>query len=277
MKKLILSLILSLGMSSPILAEKLECGVVINFPPGGTSDQYARLLQKTNPEWRVEYRVGSFAASAINFLGSNTSFVYFGSPVMFGANNPDRSPPIELYKILIGAPILMTTSKQLSLLDLATESLNIGVPSLGTAHHMIALQLQQANPKIQIIPTGGDNKALPLIVNGDLDLYLVSKPAGIRFLQGFDTIKTIVEFKFGVPTVINDLIIESQGFNALFIHKDATENQRKFIEQCVAISIKDPIWAESLIAQGVDPLDVSGDEKDGALKKYIDSLTKYGL
>lgn len=277
MKKLLLSLLLSLSSVSPVLAEQLECGVVINFPPGGTSDQYARLLQKTNPDWNVEYKVGAFAALAINFLKDNQSFVYFGSPVMFGSKNPDKNPPVELYKILIGAPILMTTGSGITLPDLATQSLTIGVPSLGTAHHMIALQLQQENPKIRIVPTGGDNKALPLLINGDLDMYLVSKPAGIQFIAGFDSIKSIAEFKFGNPTKVNNLLIESQGFNALFIHKDATQTQRDFIEQCVTKSITDPVWSQTLIEKGADPLNISDNEKDQALKKYIDSLKKYGF
>jgi tripartite-type tricarboxylate transporter receptor subunit TctC len=277
MKKFLLSVLLSLGIVSYVSASQPSCGVVINFPPGGTSDSYARLLQKTNPAWKVEYQVGSFAAKAILFLEKNTSYVYFGSPVMFGKNSPDKNPPVELYRILIGAPILTITNKNITIDDLNDRKLNIGVPSFGTAHHMIALQLKEQNPDIEIISTGGDNKALPMIMNGDLDLYLVSKPAGLKFLTDFESLTNLIEFKFGTPTKINGVLIKSQGFNGLFIHKNATKEQREFIDQCVNKSLKDPVWAETLLNQGVDPLDITGENKDAALNEYIDNLKKYGL
>lgn len=277
MKKIILILALSLGITTVSFAEQLSCGVVINFPPGGTSDKYARLLQKTNPDWTVEYQVGSFATKAISFLEKNKSYVYFGSPVMFGEKNPDKNPPVELYRILIGAPILTITNKDLSLKDLETKKLNIGVPSFGTAHHMIALQFKEINPNIEVISTSGDSKALPMISNGDLDIYLVSKTSGLKFLNDFPSFKNLAEFKFGKPTKVNSLTIESQGFNGLFIHKDASDKQRNFIKQCVDKSLQDPAWSNTLIDLGVDPLDMVGKNKDYALTKYIANLKKSGL
>jgi len=277
MKKILPALLLSVGIASSAAAEQTTCGVVINFPPGGTSDSYARLLQKTNPEWNVEYQIGSFAAKAITFLGKNNSYVYFGSPVMFGENNPDKNPPVELYRILIGAPILTITNKDLTLEDFESTPLNIGVPSFGTAHHMIALQLKEKNPNIEIVSTGGDKKALPMISNGDLDVYLVSKPAGLKFLKDFDSFNNLAEFKFGEPTKVNDLVIESQGFNGLFIHKDASAEQRAFIKECVDKSVAQSAWVDTLVEKGVDPIDVTGEEKNQALEKYVDSLKKYGL
>lgn len=277
MKKFILMLVTLFGINLSASAEQLTCGVVINFPPGGTSDKYARLLQKTNPDWVVEYQVGSFATKAISFLGKNTSYVYFGSPVMFGEKNPDKNPPVELYRILIGAPILTITNKNLTLEDLKTKSLNIGVPSFGTAHHMIALQLKEKNPNIEIISTSGDSKALPMISNGDLDIYLVSKTSGLKFLNDFKSFKNLAEFKFGQPTKVNGMVIESQGFNGLFIHKDATKKQREFIANCVDKSLKDPVWKNTLTELGVDPLDMQNKIKDNALSKYVESLKRHGL
>lgn len=253
-----------------------RCGVVINFPPGGTSDKYARLLQKTNPDWTVEYRVGAFAASSINFLKDKKDYVYFGSPVMFGKNNPDKNPPVELYRILIGAPILALTNKNLRIDDLFTKKINIGVPSLGTAHHMIALQLKEKNPNIEIISTGGDNKALPILKSGDLDVYLVSKTAGINFVKDFG-FTNLQEFKYGESVKLGNIVIESQGFNGLFVHKDATTEQRAVIKKCVDDSLSDPRWKSELIESGVDPIDYVGAKKDQLLKKYLDKMTEYNL
>lgn len=253
-----------------------KCGVVINFPPGGTSDKYARLLQKTNPNWTVEYRVGAFATNAINLLENKKDYVYFGSPVMFGKNNPNKNPPVELYRILIGAPILSLTNTNLSIDDLFTKKVNIGVPSLGTAHHMIALQLKQNNPNIEIISTGGDNKALPILLNGDLDVYLISKTAGQQFVQNFG-LKNLQEFKYGESVKFGSVEVESQGFNGLFFHKDATEVQRKAIKQCVDDSLADPRWKSELIESGADPVDYTGDKKDTLLKKYLNKMTEFNL
>lgn len=280
MKKTLITALTSLALLSTAgmtHAEQLQCGVVINFPAGGTSDRYAKLLQQTNPEWKIEYQVGSFATKAISFLGDNTSYVYFGSPVMFGEKNPDQNPPVELYRILIGAPVLAVTGKNVTLEDFKNKPLNVGVPSFGTAHHMIALQLKEKNPNIEVISTGGDSKALPMISNGDLDVYFVSKPAGLRFLNDHSSFSQLAEFKFGEPVDVNGAVIKSQGFNGLFVHKNATEKQRQFIKNCVDKSLSDPLWAETLSKMGVDAIDVTGEKKDQALQEYVANLKKNGL
>ena len=111
MKEKILYVVLTMFAS---LASANTCGVVIDFPPGGTSDRYARLLQKYNSDYRVEYKTGGMSVPAMNYIGDNPEMIYLGSPVLFGDKSPVKNPPIELYKILIGAPILAVTTKVVS-------------------------------------------------------------------------------------------------------------------------------------------------------------------
>lgn len=252
-----------------------RCGVVIDFPPGGTSDRYARLLQKYNPEYKIEYRTGGMSVPAVNFLGENSDFIYLGSPVLFGDKSPLKNPPIELYKILIAAPILAVTAKSIDWNKLLTDNINIGVPGFGTSHHLIVEQLKEYNPKIEVISTGGDNKALPMIVNGDLDIYLISATSGLVWLDNYKQISNIFTVEFNKPFIKDNVKLQSVGFNGAFIHKNASVEQRQRAIECLDKVTANPGWTDDLRKMGAGPVQLIGKEKEASLKLYIDTLRKF--
>jgi tripartite-type tricarboxylate transporter receptor subunit TctC len=266
----------AIALASTAAFSAPQCGVVIDYPPGGSSDAYARLMQKNNPELLVEYKVGGMSANAINFMAQNKHFFYLGSPVIFGANSPMKDPPVELGRILIGTPIMAINNKNLTWEQLLNGKVNVGVPGLGTAHHIIALQLKEHNPNIEIIPTGGDNKALPLIMNKDLDLYLVSATSGKKFVADFN-FENMFTLQFNKPYVRGKVELLSIGFNGAFINRDVTPEQREALMACIERSVSPKEWKEGLKALGGEPADLSGAEKDKALATYIRLLKKYGL
>lgn len=272
MKKTIIAL--ALGLFGGI-ASANTCGVVIDFPPGGTSDRYARLLQKYNSEYKIEYRTGGMSVPAVNFLGDNSEFIYLGSPVLFGDKSPLKPPPIELYKILIGAPILAVTTKTIDWNKLLTDKVNIGVPGLGTSHHLIVEQLKEYNPKIEVVPTGGDNKALPMVMNGDLDVYLISATSGLVWLENHKQISNIFTVEFNKPFVRGSVKLQSVGFNGAFIHKNASPAQRQKAIDCLDKVTNQPGFTEELRKMGAGPVQLVGKEKEAALKLYVDTLRKY--
>lgn len=257
------------------LASANTCGVVIDFPPGGTSDRYARLLQKYNSDYRVEYKTGGMSVPAMNYIGDNPEMIYLGSPVLFGDKSPVKNPPIELYKILIGAPILAVTTKPIDWNKLLTDKVNIGVPGLGTSHHLIVEQLKEYNPKIEVIPTGGDNKALPMIISGDLDVYLISATSGLVWLENHKQIINVFTVEFNKPFVRGNVRLQSVGFNGVFIHKNATPAQRQKAIDCLDIVTTQSGWTDELKKMGAGPVQLVGKEKETAMKLYVDTLRKY--
>lgn len=271
-KKALFTILIFLSMSAH---SSNQCGVVIDFPPGGTSDRYARLLQKYNSEYKIEYRTGGMAVPAAMFVRDNPNFIYLGSPVLFGDKSPLKDPPYELYKILIAAPILAVTTKELTASDILKEKLNIGVPGLGTSHHLIAEQIKSKNPNIQIVPTGGDAKALPLIVNKDLDIYLVSATTGLNWLTQFSNIKNPFKVEFGKPTRIADLTLHSVGFNGAFIAKNIAPDLKLKVIDCLETVLKQPGWTTELTDMGAGPVQIGGVEKDKSLNLYVEFLRLY--
>jgi len=274
MKKSVILVLLAAIAASAFGASSTSCNLVIDYPPGGTSDTYVRLLQKQNPDIMIEYKTGGAGAVAINHISENKEIAWFGSPVFALKNSPVKNPPVELVRILVGAPILAVSTKPMSWDKLLTGKVNIGFPAIGTSHHLIALQLQEKNPNIQLIPSGGDAKALPMVMNGDLDLYLISATAGNNWVRDFK-MDTFFAIDYNKPLIRNDLELNYLGFNGIFVHKDATPEQKAHIMSCIEKATAHPEWAASLKNLGAVPIDLKGAEKDNAYAKFLALLKKY--
>ena len=274
MKKRLLAALITFSVSLTQASEK--CGVIIDFPPGGTSDRYARLLQKYNPDFKIEYKVGGQSVPAINFLSENPTYIYLGSPVLFGPSSPMKNPPIELYKILIAAPILaVTTRTDMSFQYILNNKINIGVPGFGTAHHFIGEQLRYVNPQIEVISTGGDAKALPLVMNKDIDLYLISATSALNWLRQFPVMNKTFEVSMSTPYQSNGITLTSVGFNGAFILKTASPEQKAIARHCLDKAISNEAWTRELEQMGAGPVEISGQAKDKELQKYIEMSNKY--
>lgn len=274
MSKFLSGLVLVL---SSFTAYANECKVVIDYPAGGALDFQARLMQKANPKFtNIEYRVGGMSTLAIRFLEEHKEYAFFGSPAAFGANSPMKEPPIELVKIVLSAPLYALTNKDVTWDQLITGKINLGIPGLGTSHHVLALQLKEINPNIEIIPTGGDNKALPMIVNKDLDVYLVSSTNGVNWSRDHN-LKQIFNIALGEKFTKNGVSLTSVAFNGIFVHKDATQEQKNHVIKCVEDAVTSDVWISTLKSVNVTPLNLGGSEKDRLFNQYIQFMKKYGL
>jgi len=277
MKKIVTAMMLTAIASATMAADSTTCGLVIDYPPGGTSDSYVRLLQKQNSGIHIDYKAGGGGALAINHISQNKDVAWFGSPVFVSQNSPVKDPPVELVRILVGSPILALSNPNKSLTwdKLLTGKMNIGFPAIGTSHHLVALQLQEKNPNIQLISAGGDNKALPMLMNGDLDLYLISNTVGKNWIQDFkfDNLFTLA---YNKPVTHSGIELNYLGFNGIFVHKEATPEQKSRITKCVAEATSNPAWAETLKTMGAEPIDLVGPEKDRAFQKFVNLMRKYG-
>jgi tripartite-type tricarboxylate transporter receptor subunit TctC len=253
------------------------CKMVIDYPAGGALDNQARLLMSANPDFKqLEYKVGGMSALAIRHLEENKDIVFFGSPAAFGTNSPIKNPPIELVKIVLSAPLYALTNKDITWDKLIKEKINLGIPGLGTSHHVLALQLKEINPNIEIIPTGGDNKALPLIVNKDLDVYLVSSTNGFNWSRDFN-LKQVFTIALGEKFKRGNITLTSVAFNGMFVHKDATPEQKANIINCIEKAVTTNTWIDTLNSLKVTPLNIDGAEKDRLMNQYVSYMKKYGL
>jgi tripartite-type tricarboxylate transporter receptor subunit TctC len=278
MKKTLLSAAIATAASFTVLpAGAATCNMVIDYPAGGALDTQARLMMKANPEFgALQYRVGGMSKLAIHFLEEHKDYAFFGSPSAFGANSPMKDPPIELVKIVLSAPLHALTNKGITWEQLTTSKINLGIPGLGTSHHILALQLKEINPNIEIIPTGGDAKALPLIINKDLDVYLVSATNGVNWAKDFklDTIFTIAlgeKFKRGKVELTN------VAFNGIFVHRDATPEQKVAVVQCINAAVTKDVWKDTLTSLNVQPLNIDGPEMKRIFDQYVGFMRKFGL
>lgn len=275
MNKLLTSLALAFTLSTAYAND--TCKMVIDYPAGGALDNQARLMMKANPNFKnLEYKIGGMSAVAIRHLEENKDTVFFGSPAAFGANSPIKNPPIELVKIVLSAPLYALTNKDITWEQLTKEKINLGIPGLGTSHHVLALQLKEINPEINIVPTGGDNKALPLIVNKDIDVYLVSSTNGFNWSRDFN-LKVIFTIALGEHFKRGNHTLTSVAFNGMFVHKDATPEQKAHLVKCVEDAVTTGIWKDTLTSLKVTPLNIGGSEKDRLFNQYVGYMKKYGL
>ena len=274
MKKLLITAMMAFAGS--VYADN-TCKMVIDYPAGGALDNQARLMMKANPNFKnLEYKVGGMSALAIKYLEENKDVLFFGSPAAFGANSPIKNPPIELVKIVLSAPLYALTNKDITWEQLTKEKINLGIPGLGTSHHVLALQLKEINPNINIVPTGGDNKALPLIVNKDLDVYLVSSTNGFNWSRDFN-LKVIFTISLGENFKRGNASLTSVAFNGIFVHKDATPEQKAHMIKCIEDAVTTNTWKDTLTSLKVTPLNIGGAEKDKLFNQYVGYMKKYGL
>ncbi len=273
-KKVITSIALSALISSAIAKD--TCGVVIDVAPGGIADRYARLLQKYNPNFNVFFKPGGLGIPAVNHLRDNPTHIYLSTPALFGDKSPLPNPPLELHKIVLAAPIMAVTNKpNVDLNFILTGKANVGIPAVNTAHDLIAEQLKLLNPNIQIIPTGGNSRALPLIMTGELDVFIVSAGDGIGWINQFKTVKEIFKISLGNTLKVKDAEILNVGFNGAMLYKNATPEQKEFAKECLAKAITNDNWFEDMKELHANPVRLSEKERDNLLSQYIGLLRKF--
>lgn len=275
--RMILGLLLTL--ISTVALAKSDCGIVLDVPPGSTLESYARIMQKNNPELKIEFRPGGMSANAINLLNSERTYFLLTTPSMFGENNPVKNPPIELIRIpVIPSFYALTNSKKEITWDKAlSEKINIGFSHFGSVGHTIGLQLQQHNPKIVLVPVGGELKGLPLLLNGDLDIFILSSGTAIPWINSYK-FNTLFRLQFNKKFVHNNVSLISLGFVGVFIHKSSTIEEKSRIVECLDKGLTPfESFSNSVKNLNAEAVNLSGEEINKALDAYIAMMKKYGL
>lgn len=271
MKKSLIAALLSMSLFGAANANTNSCGMVIGFPPGGAADKVARLFQKYNPDFQIQYKPGANGVLAVRFIAENPGFSYLANPLL-------DDTPIELYKILTApANVVITGKSGIDLDKLVTEKINLGYSVKTTPQYALVQQFAKSNPNINLIPVGSDVKALPMLINGDLDAYIANIISAGPWLEQYKgRLSNILTIEFNKPFVKGNTRVESLGFTGLLIHKNATEVQRQNAIDCLEKSMSQPGFVAELKEWNSNPVMIGGKEKGALLKKYIDLKAKLG-
>jgi tripartite-type tricarboxylate transporter receptor subunit TctC len=273
MKKILLSLLTALSVTSASAGQL--CTLVIPFPAGGTSDIWARTLQKGNQNIRVETKPGAFSAVAINYLENHKDTFLMAPLNMYGSEAMGGGSKVNMIKVLFAVDLAIVTTKSITLDDLTISSVNIGVPGLGLPHHLITAQLKNKNTRIEIIPTNGDNKALPMIINKDLDAYVVSEFNAEKWVGDFPGVKIIARIPYGQVVTHNGAKLNHYNLQAIFMNKDATSEQRVNAQNCIDEALNKKEIQQELKNNGLRI--INSNDTDSLVEKYLKVMRDAGI
>lgn len=267
MKKLIFTLLTLFATST--FAN--TCSIVIPTAPGGSNDMAIKPLQKQNADMIVMYHPGGFNSGGVNKLKQNPEVGLFSNMIMFASQAPIKDPHLDLQKVLLTVPNGVYSAKHKNFdVILTNKKLNVGVAFFGGPAHHVALEMQSINPNIEIIPFGADAKAIPSIVMGEIDYYVT----------GLNIVDQMIGLNINVVSTTPEITVGTKKINTvtwfgLWTSKDATDSQRKQINECFDKGINATSISE-LTTTYTKVVNITGPKKDAMLKDFISLSEKYG-
>lgn len=274
MKKLFV-LICSILLVNSAAAEK--CSLVIPWGAGGSSDLAARALQKGNNDIIIDYKPGAYASVAISHLANNPGSFLLSAPVMLSSQNPNKDANIDIVRVMYGFDMSIVTGKNMTIEDLLTKKVNIGIPSVGIINHAIALELKQHNPNIELVTTGSDAKTLPLLMNGDIDAYVSTDNIAKRWSQGFENVRIVIKLPFGEKVNARQFSFTNYGFHGIILYKSASEKQKENVNRCLDLAISSSEFKSEVDKLGLRVINAKGVDSAKIVNAYLDSMKKHGL
>jgi ABC-type nitrate/sulfonate/bicarbonate transport system substrate-binding protein len=251
--------------TAAVSAQAETCNVVTQN--GGLTDQLFRIMQKHNPDFRVTYRISAFNVTQVELTEKDPSFMILSPPVFFSKKNPNPNPPLEMVKVLSSSNAALVTNTGVTVEDLATKKLNIGIPAFAQYSHSLALALQDKNPNLNIIVVPAKD-APPMLTSGDLDIYIHTEPVVDRFVENFGSEKIVVVAP-DKPTNINGINAKSLHFSSIWINKKATSAQRDHVLKCLAALENNSAFDEDIAKTGSTVrLNISDTERDQYLSDF---------
>lgn len=260
-------------------ASATTCNVVLPYSASGPATEYTRIMQKNNPDvgQQLQYAPGAFAVPGISFLEKNKDWMMNASPMMFSTKNPQKNPKVELISIPILYGQLGISNKDVTFHDLLTKPLMVAYPIVGGSQHLIALQLQKANPKLTLVPTGSLPKGLQLVVNKEVDVFIMTSHSVRQHVNEFH-LRTVFELPKNKKAVtIEGVRLDNFGMFAVFAHADASVSEKENIRKCVRGFMSSPTWVSDLAAVEAAPSTFTKAEQEKYLADFIKALEDNGL
>lgn len=276
--KILLTLLLILFTSlAPAANLDLRCGVVLPYPVGGLPDVYTRAMERLNSDiYMVDHKPGALGTLAMIHMAQHPNFTMLASPMMFGETNPNKNIQVELIRFIIGYDILMVTNSGITLQQILTQKINIGITSIGSPMHIVALQLKELNPLIEIIPTGGDSKTLTLLLDKSLDVYISGSYNLSKWITSYK-IQPILTVPSGGSFKKDKIVLNNYSAVGMWRHRDAPPEVKLMLDKCINTVVISPTWPAEINAMGASPMNLNTEESGKMLNEYITILRKYGL
>lgn len=248
------------------------CTIGIATGPGGSQDNIMRTLQKQNKGIQIEYYPGQYSGVAVNKLKQNPEIGLFSNPAMFSSKAAIKDPNIELQKIVAIFSIAVYSHKLNSVDEVLTlKKGTIGLPVLGGGAHIVALELKELNPNLEIVAFGSDVKSIPSILNGDVDIYI----SAINSAEQLNALK--IKTLHGTNELnIAGRRIRSYTWIGLWTSKNATADQKESIVKCFDNALT-PEFIKENSTPTFSITNITGSRKDTIFKDYISTVEKYAL
>jgi tripartite-type tricarboxylate transporter receptor subunit TctC len=223
--------------------------IIYGFGPGDTMVNYARAIAETANTSQNKYtfivdsKPGAGNAIAANYVLNNQNHILFTSSAFFIRPNfyPNQSYDLNNFKELMPlclGPLAVSSSKYKNWNELPNDRpVTISVSGLGVTTHLVALQLSNKIPNLQIIPFKSPSESLLSVVSGTTDL-------GISFINeaeawtGDSKIKLNILGTTGPKSFNGHTPLSAQGFTKNLSNLDVPHhwvvpkniNKEKFLE-----------------------------------------------
>lgn len=256
---------------------KDACTLLVPFPPGGSTDLRARAMQLGNPDLNIDHKPGAFGAVAIDQMNKTDNAFLLSPAFMYSSKSPMKNPNIEMNRVIFGTPIKIITIKDFKVDDLADKPIKLGVPCKGCQLEGLAMEIKNKNPNLSIITIRGDAKALPMIMNGDLDIYLGIGIMVDKWKSSYENIKIIGEIPFRETLKIRDMELPNLSFGGIFTKANLTDQEKSSIENCINKSVNSKEFTEQNKTNSLYYVNISQAESQQILESYLAFMKKHGL
>jgi tripartite-type tricarboxylate transporter receptor subunit TctC len=178
---------------------------------------------------------------------------------------------------MYGTDYAIVTGKDIKVEDLLSKKVNLGIPGFGTGYHAIALAIQQRNSQLEIIPIGSDSKAIPSLINKDIDAYIASGSIAKQWTESFSTVSNILDLPFGKKVTLNGLTLQNFSFAGILVSKNASQEQKAKVNQCIDLAVASLEFKKETDRLGLRVINSSGAEATRITNEYFRMMKKHGL
>lgn len=281
--------------------------LLVSFPPGGSSDAMARIVQPGLEKLLgqtviVENRAGAGGMIAIEAVAKAPPDGYLvgvggagalGTNLALGQKMPyDPRKDVAPVTGLAGSPFILAAApsfKGNSLSDViaqaktSTDQLAIGHGGNGTLMHLTAMMFNQmAGTKISLVPYRGMAPVLSDLIGSHVALGISDPPSSISAIEGgkvkaiaissakrFARLPNIPTFaESGVPG------FESQGWFGIVVPAGTPADVIATLNKAFVTLLKEPDIVQRIQALGAEPMPMAPEEYGAFIRNEIDKWSK---
>jgi tripartite-type tricarboxylate transporter receptor subunit TctC len=280
---------------------------IVGFPPGGSSDAMARIVQhglekQLGQPVVIENKPGAGAMIGIDLVAKSAPDGYtiglggagaFGTNLAMGEKMPyDPHKDIVPVTGLAGSPFILAAAPALrgkSLRDIIALAkrdpgkLAIGHGGIGTGMHLTAEMLNQmAGIKIALVPYRGIAPVVNDLVGGHVELGIVDPPSAMSTIQSGQLVTVAITSakRFArlpdIPTVDESGLpgFESNGWFGMVAPAGTPPETIAKLNAAFVTVLKDPEVVDRIRALGSEPMPMTPPEFAAFIARDLDKWSK---